>query len=319
MATQHTCILTENQSQTLKDLLDKDSSFKPTEREHAAYSFEKQKLALAYYPKKGKLLIQGAGTDEFIEFFLEPKVTGILNFPEINAPKHENQAEKPRAKNPNELDLEPHFGIDESGKGDFFGPLVIAGVYSDRELGWELAKLGCTDSKLIKSDSKMQELAEKIKRIPGIAYEIVCIGPQRYNEMYADIGNLNRLLAWGHARVIASLHEKVPSCPRSLSDQFAKEWVLKSALSQRNIKIELEQRTKAESDIAVAAASILARARFTSWMAEASKNAGSKLPLGCAPHVVTAGKKFVATYGAERLGEVAKLHFKLTAQVCSLL
>ncbi len=315
MRSQYSCILSKDQAQKLKELLEDDSSFESCEREYAMYCFVKQKVNIAYFEKRSKLLLQGAGTDEFIEFILEPKITGILD--DCGG---KTSSECPKGLSTDAAGMsEAHFGIDESGKGDYFGPLVIAGVYTDHALSWELKKLGCCDSKTIKSDAQIQKIATAIRNLPNIAYEVVCIGPQRYNEMYEEIGNLNRLLAWGHARVIASLHQQIPSCPRALSDQFANEWVLKRALKQRAIPIQLEQRTKAESDIAVAAASILARARFTSWMRDASEAADEKLPLGCAPHVVKAGKKLVKRYGAEKLRDVAKLHFKTTAQITGLL
>ena len=148
-----------------------------------------------------------------------------------------------------------------------------------------------------------------------MVYEVICIGPRRYNELYEEIGNLNRLLAWGHARVIAALHEKMPSCPRALSDQFANEWVLKRALGQRRIPVQLEQRTKAESDVAVAAASILARDRFVQWMQQTAAASQCPMPLGCAPHVTRAAQHFGATHGRERLQDVAKLHFKVTQKL----
>ncbi len=315
MRSQFTIVLTEEESLKLKDLLENDPSFEPSKREHSSYCFVKQKVTVTYYSKRSKLLIQGSGTDEFVEFFLEPKVTGIPSFVGTELPEMDSSI----ATKGGNSESDPHFGIDESGKGDYFGPLVIAGVYADHDMVWELKKIGCRDSKSIKSDAQMQKIAAAIRAIPNIAYEVVCIGPKRYNEMYAEIGNLNRLLAWGHARVIASLHEQVPSCPRALSDQFANEWVLKRALGARKIPIKLEQRTKAESDIAVAAASILARARFTAWMRDASEQAAETLPLGCAPHVVKAGKKIVAQYGVAKLEELAKLHFKLTGEVTGLL
>ncbi len=314
MRSQFNCVLTKEQAQKLRELLGSDSSFESCNREHTQYCYVKQKLSVAYYEKRSKLLIQGAGTDEFVEFTLEPKITGV---PQLEAQPCVSDCSSELT--PSENYSEEHFGIDESGKGDYFGPLVIAGVYTNHSLAWELKKLGCCDSKTIKNDAQIQKIAAAIRQLPGIAYDVVCIGRARYNEMYEEIGNLNRLLAWGQAGVIASLHEQVPDCPRALSDQFANEWVLKRALKQRAIPIQLEQRTKAESDIAVAAASILARARFTSWMREASVAADEKLPLGCASRGIKAGKKIVNRYGAEKLRDVAKLHFKTTGQICGLL
>ena len=323
MATMFTTILNPLQAEKLRLCLEDNGAYVPATRDYASYCYEGPQISVAYYPKKGKLLAQGKGVDEFVEFLLEPKITGFANTIISEAKAQENAREakaKERerhaeARVPSGLDTSPHFGIDESGKGDYFGPLVVAGVYCSGESARALAKLGCCDSKLIKNEAKIQQLAKQIMATPGTAHEVICMGPARYNEIYAEMGNLNRLLAWGHARVIASLHEQVPDCPRALSDQFANEWVLKRALGQRKIPIELEQRTKGESDIAVAAASILARARFVRWMREAAVAAGMDLPLGCAPHVVKAARAFYQKYGEAKLAEVAKLHFKVTKQI----
>lgn len=301
MPNQCSISLTESEAAALEKKLAGTAGFCRAERAYTAFCFEKQDLNVAFYPKKGRLLIQGKGTDDFLENVL-------LLTPDGTAPAIGKTL-------PALVDTTPHFGVDESGKGDYFGPLVIAGVYSDEKTAHTLMKLGCRDSKQIADDARIISMAAKIKKVPGVAWEVVCIGPARYNELYAGIGNLNRLLAWGHARVIAALHEKVPSCPRALSDQFANEWVLKKALGQRHIPVQLEQRTKAESDVAVAAASILARARFVQWMQQTAEAAQCALPLGCAPHVTKAAREFVKKHGVERLRDVAKLHFKVTGQV----
>ncbi len=301
MASQYTIEITETEARALKNKLQERAGFEESEREYAAFCFTGAKVNVAYYAKRGKLVVQGSGADEFLEFVLliDP-ATGV------SATKKSKSGK---------VDATPHFGVDESGKGDYFGPLVIAGVYSDERTADALVKLGCKDSKTIPDDKKIASIAAKIMQTPGIAYEVVCIGPKRYNELYTEFGNLNRLLAWGHARVIAALHEKVPSCTRALSDQFANEWVLKTALGKRRVPVQLEQRTKAESDVAVAAASILARARFVKWMNDTAAAAGCDMPLGCAGHVTKAARAFVAKHGQERLADVAKLHFKTTAKV----
>lgn len=301
MANQCSISLSAGEAAALEKKLENTAGFCRAERAYTSFCFEKQDVNVAFYPKKGRLLIQGKGTEEFLEYVL-------LLTPDGAAPAMGKTL-------PALVDTSPHFGVDESGKGDYFGPLVIAGVYSDEKTAQALMKLGCRDSKQISDDSRIIAIADKIKKVPGVAWEVVCIGPARYNELYAEIGNLNRLLAWGHARVIAALHEKVPACPRALSDQFANEWVLKRALGQRHIPVQLEQRTKAESDVAVAAASILARARFVQWMKQTAEAARCPLPLGCAPHVTKAARQFVEQHGAERLRDVAKLHFKVTQQV----
>lgn len=301
MANQYTLDLSPADAAALCTKLRQRAGYHETERQYASFCFEGPGVNVAYYPKRKRLLIQGSGSDEFLEFVMlvNPR-EGVM---------------RDSGKREALLDRSPHFGIDESGKGDYFGPLVIAGVYSDEHNAEKLLKLGCRDSKTISDDARIHTIAEQIKALPGTAWEIVCIGPQRYNELYREFGNLNRLLAWGHARVIAALHEKVPACPRALSDQFAREWVLKSALNKRHLPVRLEQRTGGESDVAVAAASILARDRFVRWMQQTAQAAGCKLPLGCAPHVTQAARVFVEKHGPDKLGQVAKLHFKVTASV----
>lgn len=300
MAAQYTLELSAAEASALNAKLAARPGYSRAERPYADFCYAGPNVNVAYYPKKKKLLVQGGGADEFLEFVLLIDPSG---------------GALPRNRMPaGLLDASPHFGIDESGKGDYFGPLVIAGVFSCEQTAEKLLRLGCKDSKAIKDDARIAAIAAKIIRLPGIAYEVVCIGPRRYNELYAEFGNLNRLLAWGHARVIAALHEKRPSCPRALSDQFANEWVLKKALGARHVPVKLEQRTGGESDIAVAAASILARARFVKWINDASAASGCQLPLGCAPHVAKAARAFIAAHGGARLGDVAKLHFKTTKQ-----
>jgi ribonuclease HIII len=202
-------------------------------------------------------------------------------------------------------------GIDESGKGDYFGPLVIAAVFVDATTQNELALMQVRDSKKI-SDGRILEMAPDIKTI--CPHSVITIGPHKYNELYAKIRNLNRLLAWGHAKALETLLERV-SCERAIADQFGDERLILNALQEKGRKIILEQRTKAESDIAVAAASILARAEFLVRLKRLSGEIGTTLPKGASPAVELAGKMVVKKYGQERLGTVAKLHFKTTKAV----
>ncbi|MCC8148419.1 ribonuclease HIII [Akkermansia sp.] len=293
-------MLTDAQAGRLEAILE-GKGFEKREVPYARFSFAGPSLLVTVYEKKNKLLLQGKGTDDFIEFTLEPQVTGILSLPE--------GAEEEDGK------TGAHFGIDESGKGDYFGPLVVAGVYVDGSIGAALRKLGVCDSKLVSSSARIRSLAEGIRRVPGIRFHLVSIGPERYNQLYAEFKNLNRFLAWGHATVIEGLAAKVPACPMALSDQFANPFVLKRALAAKKLSIRLEQRVRAESDVAVAAASILARERFVNWMDAAGEAAGMKLPLGASSQVVKAGRQLVALHGEEMLPKVAKMHFKTTQNV----
>ncbi|MGZ8380024.1 MAG: ribonuclease HIII [Nitrospira sp.] len=202
-------------------------------------------------------------------------------------------------------------GIDESGKGDYFGPLVIAAVFVDATAQGELRLMQVRDSKKI-SDGRILEMAPDIKTI--CPHSVIAIGPPKYNELYAKIRNLNRLLAWGHAKALETLLERV-TCERAISDQFGNERLILNVLQEKGRKIVLEQRTKAESDLAVAAASILARAEFLLRLKRLSSEVGTTLPKGASPAVELAAKMVIKKHGQERLGTVAKLHFKMTKAV----
>ena len=204
-------------------------------------------------------------------------------------------------------------GIDESGKGDYFGPLVIAAVFVDATTQGELALMQVRDSKKI-SDGRILDMAPDIRMI--CPHSIIAIGPQRYNELYAKIRNLNRLLAWGHAKALETLLDSV-SCGRAISDQFGDERFILNALQEKGRTIVLEQRTKAESDMAVAAASILARAEFLIRFKRLSDEIGTTLPKGASPTVELAARMMMKKHGRERLDSIAKLHFKTTRAVLS--
>lgn len=298
--TSHTAPLTPAQADRLREVLE-ERGYEFEEKPHTLYAAKKGKLNVAVYAKGPKVLIQGKETEDFITFLLEPEVLG-----------------EARLGYEEELDPEmfaPHFGIDESGKGDYFGPLVIAGAYTDAPVARALKAAGVMDSKRISSAKRIRELAAKIREIPGIATSVVAIGPERYNQMFSSFGNLNRLLAWGHAKVIENLAAQRPQCPRALSDQFARPEVLARALKQQGVTIQLDQRIKGESDIAVAAASILARERFIDWIDKTSSAGGVTLPLGASAAVIDAAREIVSRHGLEALSKVAKLHFKTTAAV----
>lgn len=200
-------------------------------------------------------------------------------------------------------------GLDESGKGDYFGPLVIGSVYVDKQIEDKLIALGVRDSKLL-TDKRMLAMAEEIKAL--CPYFVVPIGPKRYNELYDKVQNLNRLLAWGHAWTLENMLEKVP-CDLAVVDKFGDESYLNIVLREKGREITIVQQTHAEEDISVAAASILARDEFVRRMEQLSKRVGKVLPKGASdPSIVTVGRELVAEYGKDILAEIAKLHFKTT-------
>jgi ribonuclease HIII len=296
----YTVPIKAEQAEALRALL-ADQGFDFVERPYTIFFAQKGKLSVAIYEKGPKVVVQGKDTEEFVRFHLEPEILkeAKLGYEEILNPKM----------------FEPHFGIDESGKGDFFGPLVIAGVYVDKGIARQLINIGVMDSKRIGSDNRIRALAEEIRRTPGLIYNVVLIGPQKYNSLYEKFANLNDLLAWGHARVIENLLEAKPDCKRSLSDKFANENVIKRALLRQGRLIQIDQRTKAESDIAVAAASILAREKFVQWLDRANKQFGIVLPKGVSAAVKAAAQALVAKHGFDALQSTAKTHFRTAAEI----
>jgi len=208
--------------------------------------------------------------------------------------------------------MEPHIGTDESGKGDYFGGLTVAGVYVDDKILAKLSKFNVRDSKKI-TDSVVSELADLIK--VNSPHSIVTIGPEKYNELYDKLKNLNRILAWAHARAIENLLGQV-ECRHAVTDQFGDERFVLNALMKRGKTLELKQRPKAEEDIAVAAASILARAEFLKQMDKLSESIGVDLPKGASLEVENVGRVLVKQHGKDVLRKIAKQHFK-TTQVIS--
>lgn len=207
-----------------------------------------------------------------------------------------------------------YIGTDESGKGDYFGPLVVAGVFLDQITEKRLADAGIRDSKKI-SDNRIHEFAKMIRSyLDKAQYSVVVIRPEKYNELYAKIGNLNRLLAWGHARSIENILMAV-DCNRAIADQFGDESYIKKALLEKGKGIELLQMPKAEQHTAVAAASILAREAFLLRLAELNKEFGIEFPKGASAEAENAAKRFVEKYGISQLVKCAKLHFKTTKKL----
>ena len=296
----YTHALTTEQVKALRTVLE-ELGYEFSSKPYTIFFAQKNKLAVAVYEKGPKVLIQGKGVEEFVQFELEPKILGEakLGYEEVHSPEM----------------FGAHFGIDESGKGDFFGPLVISGVYVDKRIARQLIDAGVQDSKRIGSDARIRALAETIRKATIGLTDKVLIGPAKYNQLYRDFGNLNSLLGWGHARVIENLLQKKPDCSRSLSDQFADARVIERSLLSHGQKIQIEQRPKAESDIAVAAASILAREAFIDWMDAKSKTLGVRLDRGASARVKETARKLVEARGPEILQEVAKVHFKTAHEV----
>jgi ribonuclease HIII len=246
----------------------------------------------------GKLVVQGKGKDELLEFYLEPEI--LQSFTYSNKEVY--------------LDKTSRMGCDEAGKGDFFGPLCVAGVMADEEGVEALSKLGVADSKTV-SDQKILKLAPKIRLV--VASETVNLFPHKYNELYEKFSNLNFLLAWAHATVIENLSKK-GSCEYALVDQFARAEVLERAIAKKQIDIVVKQETKAERDIVVAAASMLARADFLRGLERLEKEHDCLLPKGGGKQTLQEGKRILDSRGKEIFPKIAKVHFKNYREICGI-
>ncbi len=202
-------------------------------------------------------------------------------------------------------------GTDEAGKGDYFGPLVVAAFWIEADKIDKIKDLGVRDSKLV-SDNRVLNLATELENIGQ--YSVVSIGPTRYNELFAKMKNLNRILAWGHARAIENILEKVEA-DEVISDKFGDEDYIKNALLEKGRRVNLVQKVKAESEPVVAAASILARAEFLKRLQRLSEQSGIELPKGASDKVDEVARRLVQLKGEVFLNSVAKFHFKNTQRI----
>ncbi|BAE81481.1 ribonuclease HII [Chlamydia felis Fe/C-56] len=279
----------------LKDRLE-EKGFILTQPQYTIFQARSPSVMCTLY-SSGKLVVQGKGSKEFIEFFLEPEI--LLTF----------------THNRVEADLRPRLGVDESGKGDFFGPLCIAGVYArDEETLKSLYKTKIQDSKLL-NDAQILSLAKTIRS--SCTYDVMILYPEKYNELYGKFHNLNILLAWAHATIIDKLAPRPSGEVFAISDQFASsESVLLNALKKKNTDISVIQKVRAEQDIVVAAASILAREAFITTMTNLEQRFSLKLPKGASAQVKSVGKSILNSRGKEVLSLVCKTHFKTFNEIC---
>lgn len=214
------------------------------------------------------------------------------------------------------IEFVSHLGVDEVGKGDYFGPLVVASCFVDKDFLKKVKILGVGDSKKF-SDKRILEMFEKMKDYPY--YYISIVSPSEYNKLIKEMGNVAILLARQHSKVIEmgleDLQKKGVECKKVVIDQFSsRESRVKNELGKLGRGVEFEQYHKGESDIAVACASVIARAVFLKEMQKMNDLYYFSFPKG-ASNVIDSAKLFVQKNGVEELGKVAKVSFKTTKSV----
>ena len=325
--TSFTFELTNDQQELLLGLM-VNGNFRKREVPYSLYSIEGDHFNATLYEKekhgKRKLCVQGSKAEDFVLFQLEPIVLGGASL------GYEKEL------NP-EL-FSAHAGSDESGKGDYFGPLVVCCAYTDEKISAEMQKLGVRDCKQMTDKAVLTAGAALRKLLGPSGYAVVKLGPAAYNRLYAKIKNINRMLAWAHGMAIEELLEKRPACDRVVVDQFAPtETTILRALKERGKKAKVEQRHKAESDIAVAAASVIARELFIRDILKMSEEADFnfvgkgmsseqqangpadqvfKVPMGSSdPRVRELAEKMVRKNGPTWLMNHCKAHFQTTDKV----
>jgi ribonuclease HIII len=267
-----------------------------------AFKADHLKVNVSAYTS-GKVVIAGKGTEDFVRDVLEPEVIGVarLGYDEVLHP----------------VWFESHAGLDESGKGDFFGPVVAATVIADKPAIETWIKAGVKDSKRI-AELQIFKLDQLIRETEGVVVRTCFCGMPKYNELMGrPHANLNRLLAWQHATALeqALAAKRVPW---GLLDQFTEQPLTQRELAKKGVKdFDLRMRTKAEEDPVVAAASIVARAEFQRQIVQLSRELGEKLLKGASAQVKEQGARIVQQFGARALGRFAKLHFRTAYEIVS--
>ena len=311
--TSFTYELTNDQQELLLGVM-VTGNYRKREVPYSLWSIEGDRFNATLYAKekhgRRKLCVQGSGAEDFVLFVLEPTVlqSATLGYETVLNP---------------EL-IAPHGGSDESGKGDYFGPLVVCCAYTDEALSEKMQEMGVKDCKQM-SDKSVLATGAKLRALLGpTGYSVVKLGPAAYNRLYAKIRNINRMLAWAHGTAIEELLEKRQSCPRVVVDQFAPtEATILRALKTRGKAAKVEQRHKAESDIAVAAASVIAREIFLRDIAKMSEEVFGppaedrpNVPAGSSdPRVRELAEEMVRKNGPVWLMNHVKAHFQTTDKV----
>lgn len=301
----YTLKLTDEQLGRLDSLLSK-RGWERVDVAYARFSYRNDaaKVNVTGYDSK-KLLVSGKGTEDFVTMTLEPEITGAakLGYDEVLHPDW----------------FEEHAGCDESGKGDFFGPLIAATVIADKAMIDTWRKAGAQDSKKI-TETRILELDKLIRETPGVVAKVIhCHDMRQYNDLMLRrrFFSQNHILGFQHARALQeALKEK--TVPWGLLDQFTEDEIVQRELKKFGVSgFELRMRTKAEEDPVVAAASIVARAEFVRQMNALSRRFGEKLQKGASAAVKAQAHQIIQRFGVDALRDFAKLHFRTAYEVVS--
>ena len=296
--TSYTAKLTDEQIRQVRAYCE-ERAWERFEVAYAHFAYKGAKVNVTAYTS-GKVVVAGKETEDFVVNFLEPDVLkkASLGYDDVLHPDW----------------FESHAGLDESGKGDFFGPVTTACVIADRPAIEAWIKAGVKDSKKI-VDTQIMKLDAIIRNTRGVVVEVFTWRMEKYNELMCRKGaNLNRLLGWQHATGLARAleHKRVPW---GLLDQFSEKPLAQAELTKKGVEFDLRMRTKAEEDPVVAAASVCARAEFVRTMRTLSDEAGFQLQKGASALVKKQAHDIIAKFGVAALPRFVKLHFRTAYEV----
>ena len=270
---------------------------------YASYAYRGEDVNIVVY-KSRKLVVQGKQTEAFVLNVLEPEVTKKLQFG-LEKVEHSEW-------------FRSHAGLDESGKGDVFGPLVTACVIADEGMVDFWLKNGLKESKAIGSDERLFKAEQLVRQPKGVVIETAFAGMEKYNELYQRFGNLNELLAWFHAQALQKALQR-RSVNEGLLDQFSKARLVQKYLKKTDTdeNFTLKQRVRAEEDPVVAAASVIARATYVRQLQQLSRLCGLPLPKGSGLAAKEALRQLLKVCGGNCLPKFCKMHFKTVSEAGS--
>ena len=267
------------------------SEFQTTPPQYAKWQLKPENCVITCYTS-GKTVFQGKDANVYAAAFMQ------------------GQDEIPNTATTNQY---PQAGSDEVGTGDYFGPVCVCASYVTQDNVDFLIKLGVRDSKQM-SDADMLKIGPLLmERIP---HSLLIVPPQKYNQVH-ESNNLNAIKAKLHNQAYINLAKKIELPSFKIIDQFTPETSYYRYLkNEPQIICGIHFETKAEDKyLSVAVGSIISRYGFLKTWEEMEKKYNMTLPKGSGDQVDIVAQAFVERYGLERLGEIAKLHFKNTEKI----
>lgn len=267
------------------------SEFQTTPPQYAKWQLKPENCVITCYTS-GKTVFQGKDANVYAAAFMQV------------------QDEIPNTATTNQY---PQAGSDEVGTGDYFGPVCVCASYVTHDDVDFLIKLGVRDSKQM-SDADMLKIGPLLmERIP---HSLLIVPPQKYNRVH-ESNNLNAIKAKLHNQAYINLAKKIELPSFKIIDQFTPETSYYRYLkNEPQIIRGIHFETKAEDKyLSVAVGSIISRYGFLKTWEEMEKKYNMTLPKGSGDKVDIVAQAFVERYGFERLGEIAKLHFKNTEKI----